>query len=89
MMVVVGVALAALAYVVAAAAMNWIRRPNREPWIRGTGWVLLLVALGALVWFVAVPPRDSAFLIGFLIVAFLLSLLHQGLLKLRNRRVPT
>lgn len=84
MIVVVGVALAVVAYVVAAAAMNRIRRPNLAPWIKAAGWVMLLGALGALVWFIS--ARDSALLWAFLVTSLLLPVLHRGLLQIRGRQ---
>lgn len=84
MLVVVGVAVAVVAYVVTAAATRWIRRPNRAPLTRGTGWVLVLSALGALVWCVS-DNNNTAFLIAFLVAGLLLPLLHHALADRRNR----
>lgn len=88
MLVVVGVAAAVVAYVVTAAATRWIRRPNRAPLTRGVGWVLVLSALGALVWRVS-DNDNTTFLIAFLVAGVLLPLLHHGLPDRRNRHAHT
>ncbi len=65
--------------------MRWIRRSGVGATTRAIGSVILVLALGLLVWFVA--NKDYAFGIAFLATALLLPALHQAVLHVRNRKI--